>query len=74
MEPKLIERINELTRLSKERELTDEEKTEREALRTEYRHHFREGMRKTLENTKVEYPDGTRKTLIEHNRENKPDK
>lgn len=73
MDPKLIERINELSRLAKERELTPEETEERAELRARYRHHFREGMRQTLNNTLVEYPDGTRKTLAEHNKENKPD-
>jgi uncharacterized protein YnzC (UPF0291/DUF896 family) len=32
-----IERINELSRISRERELTEEEKNEREILRNEYR-------------------------------------
>ena len=36
MEKEKIDRINELGRLAKERELTEEEKTEREALRAEY--------------------------------------
>ena len=36
MEQKKIDRINELSRLSRERELTDEEKVERAALRQEY--------------------------------------
>ena len=36
MEQKKIDRINELAKLAKERELTDEEKVERAALRQEY--------------------------------------
>ena len=36
MEHEKIERINELTRLSRERELTHEELVEREALRREH--------------------------------------
>ncbi len=36
MEKVKIDRINELARLAKSRELTDEEKAEREALRAEY--------------------------------------
>lgn len=36
MEKQKIDRINELGRLSKERELTDEEKFEQKALREEY--------------------------------------
>ena len=35
MEQKMIDRINELAKLAKERELTDEEKVERAALRQE---------------------------------------
>ena len=36
MEKQKIDRINELGRLSKERELTEEEKNEQKALREEY--------------------------------------
>lgn len=36
MDKKKIDRINELGRLSKERELTEEEKKEQKALREEY--------------------------------------
>ena len=36
MDKKKIERINELARISKTRELTEEEKTEQKALREEY--------------------------------------
>ena len=36
MEQIKIDRINELARIAKERELTEEEKEEREALRAEY--------------------------------------
>lgn len=41
-----IDRINELGRLAKERELTEEEKTERAALREEYLAFFRAEIRK----------------------------
>lgn len=58
-----IERINELTRLSRERALTPEETQERARLRAAYIQEFRQGVRQTLENTKVEYPDGTRVPL-----------
>ena len=43
MEHEKIERISELTRLSRERELTHEELVEREALRREYLDGFRAG-------------------------------
>ena len=45
MEHEKIERINELTRLSRERELTHEELVEREALRREYLDGFRQNAR-----------------------------
>jgi len=45
MEKQKIDRINELGRLAKERELTEEEKTEREALRAEYIAEFRRTLR-----------------------------
>ena len=45
MEKKKIDRINELARLSKARELTEEEKAEQAALRAEYLAEFRAGLR-----------------------------
>jgi uncharacterized protein YnzC (UPF0291/DUF896 family) len=58
MTPELIERINALTRLSRERELTPEEQEERACLRRKYIDQFKAGTRQTLENTLVKYPDG----------------
>lgn len=46
MEKAKIDRINELGRLAKERELTDAEKAERQALREEYIAYFRSEIRK----------------------------
>lgn len=65
MERANIERINALTRISRERELTHEEKIEREERRTAYLKAFRAQMRGQLENTVVEYPDGSRVSLRE---------
>ena len=45
------DRISELTRISRERELTAEEQTERQALREEYLASWRESVIGTLENT-----------------------
>ena len=59
MEHEKIERINELTRISRERELTAEEQVERAALRKEYLDGFRENMRQVLEGIKLQRPDGT---------------
>ncbi|MDO5713381.1 MAG: DUF896 domain-containing protein [Tissierellia bacterium] len=50
---KTLKRINELARLSKERELTEEEKAEQVELRKEYIKSFRAGFRNVLLNTKV---------------------
>jgi uncharacterized protein YnzC (UPF0291/DUF896 family) len=59
MDAKLIERINELARLAKERPLTPEETQERARLRAEYLTQFRENTRRTLESAVFERPDGT---------------
>lgn len=45
MEKSKIDRINELGRLAKERELTADELAERQALREEYLAFFRKGLR-----------------------------
>ena len=63
MEHEKIERINELARLVKERELTPEEQTERAALRKEYLDGFRENMRQILEGVVIQRPDGTKEPL-----------
>lgn len=63
----LIERINELSRIARQRELTAEEQAERSRLRQEYLHAFRQQTREMLDNTYVQYPDGSKKTLKEHN-------
>ena len=54
-----MDRISELTRISRERELTQEEKTERQALREEYLAEWRRGTIETLESLRIENPDGT---------------
>lgn len=63
MEQKKIDRINELSRLARERELTDEEKVEREKLRREYIDSFKASLIGQLENTSILYPDGTKKKI-----------
>ena len=45
MEKIKVDRINELGRLSKQRELTDEEKAEQKALREEYLNEVRQALR-----------------------------
>lgn len=65
MDAQSIERINQLSRISRERPLTEEETTEREALRKAYLMTFREATRQQLDNTYVQYPDGTKVKLSE---------
>lgn len=45
MEKSKIDRINELARIAKERELTEDEKAEQTALRAEYIAEFRRSLR-----------------------------
>jgi uncharacterized protein YnzC (UPF0291/DUF896 family) len=52
------DRISELTRISRTRELTEEEQTERAALRQEYLAEWRRGAVETLESVRVVTPDG----------------
>ena len=58
MERKKLERINELSRLKRERTLTPEEAVEQRTLRMEYIVEFRASMTGTLERTVIRYPDG----------------
>ena len=63
MDPKLLERINELARKSKEPPLTEEELAEQAQLRAEYIKEYRAMLRGILENTVIQRPDGTREKL-----------
>lgn len=60
MEQIKLDRINELAKKSKTEELTPEEKAEQKKLREEYILEFRAGMRGILDNTYIQYPDGTK--------------
>ena len=71
MEKRDIERINALTRISRERELTEEEKVERKRLRENYLKAFRGQFRAQLDSTVVEYPDGSRIPLRDVNKAQK---
>ena len=68
MEQMNLKRINELTAISRERELTAEEQAERQQLRQEYLKAFRAAMRQQLDSTVVEYPDGSRQPLRDANK------
>lgn len=74
MEKEKIERINALARKAKAEGLTEAELLEQKALREEYILEFRAQFRGTLENTVVQYPDGTRKKLDEIRDEAKKNK
>ena len=74
MEKEKIERINALARKAKAEGLTEAELQEQKALREEYILEFRAQFRGTLENTVVQYPDGTRKKLDEIRDEAKKNK
>ncbi len=65
MEKAKIERINALAKKAKEEGLTEEERAEQKALREEYIKDFRASFRGILENTVIQYPDGSRETLPE---------
>lgn len=58
-----LERINELARLARERELTSEERTERDALRKEYIAEWRRGAKQVLENTYLVDEHGNKRKL-----------
>lgn len=63
MENSKLQRINELARIKKERELTAEEMAERDALRKEYLDEWRKGAIEVLENTYIQTPDGKKHKL-----------
>lgn len=59
MDKRQLERISELTRLSRERELTAAEQEERQALRAAYIAAIRADMTATLDNVSLQNPDGS---------------
>lgn len=58
-----LDRINALAHIAKERELTQEELAERDALRREYIEEWKRGAKQVLENTYVVTPDGKKHKL-----------
>ena len=58
-----MDRISELTRLSRERELTPDELTERAALRAEYLQDWRKSTINVLENTYIVDEKGNKHKL-----------
>ena len=61
MEKDKLNRINELAKLAKERELTSEELAERDSLRKEYIAEWRRGAQQVLDNTYIIGPDGVKR-------------
>ena len=59
MEKEKLERISHLSRLSRERNLTDEEIKERMELRGQYIAEMKASLKHTLDNTYIQKPDGT---------------
>ena len=71
MEQTKIDRINELAHLAKERALSEEELSERDALRREYIEEFRRATIDVLEHTYIQTPDGKKHPLPRKNRREK---
>ena len=63
MEQSKLDRINELAKKAKTEGLTPEEAAEQKMLREEYILEFRAGLRGILDNTYIQYPDGTKKKV-----------
>ncbi|MBR1764549.1 MAG: DUF896 domain-containing protein [Ruminococcus sp.] len=57
---KKLDRLSELTRISRRRELTEKEKAEREELRNEYRRAVTGNLRAQLESMTIIEPDGSK--------------
>ena len=66
-----IQRINELAKIAKERELTPEELEERARLREEYIIEFRKSFAAQLDNTAIRRPDGTEEKVSDRNKNKK---
>lgn len=63
MDPKKVERINELARKKRTVGLTEGEVREQAALRQEYLEGFRANMQQVLDNVRIQRPDGTLERL-----------
>jgi len=68
MEQTKLDRINELAREAKLRELTPEEIAERDVLRKEYIAEWRASTIAVLENTYIQTPDGKKHKLAKNTR------
>lgn len=66
MEQYKIDRISELTRISRERLLTPEETAERAALRAEYIAAIKANLESTLDNTYIVDEKGSKRKVQKH--------
>lgn len=66
-----IDRINFLARKSRGEGLTEEEKKEQAALRSEYVAAFRKSLESTLDNTVIQRPDGSREKVSKRKKTDK---
>ncbi|MBQ5398063.1 MAG: DUF896 domain-containing protein [Ruminococcus sp.] len=55
----MIKRINELAKKKREQGLTEDEQREQKELYKKYLKNFRSNMERQLDNTDVEFPDGS---------------
>lgn len=67
MEQSRIDRISELTRIARQRQLTEAEQQERQALRREYIESVKQSLVGQLENTVIVDPQGNRRPLRPQN-------
>ena len=68
MERNKLERLSELTRISRVRELTEEEQSERTALRNEYRAAVTGNLAAQLNRITIVEPDGSQRRLSDKKR------
>ena len=66
MEKEKLERINFLAKKSKTEPLSEAELAEQKALRAEYIAEFRASFTGILENTVIQYPDGSRESVPDY--------
>lgn len=59
----LIQKINAYSALARQRELTEQEKAEREQLRAQYRQMYKNGMQQQLKSLVIVRPDGSKTKL-----------
>ena len=74
MEKEKLDRINFLAKKSKSEPLSAEELAEQKALRAEYIAEFRASFTGILENTVIQYPDGSRQSVTDYRDAKKKEK